>query len=727
MPQIPGYEERIAPQGFIGTQASPTDFGAQVGAAVQGIGARLGEASEAIQKVEEDQGSLWAYNATSAEHLKLRQQFKERVDTLDPKAQDFMPKVQQLSVDFQKQINDSADTLIGQAPTKAARRFVAAHMAESNKVLMTEAFNTQARINGEYTANQLAQGVDSDGRDLFTSPTPENLQRALTNMRAAADNLKSVDPATKLKIMEGAERNLRKAMAKGAANVNARGVIADAGSSNENLLLNAYESLIQKSNPSGAQVLVSKETMQKAPEIVQAAAGTGLPVQILAAQVDTGAKGEPAEQAQAMSQLLVHYGGDFEKALAAYHSGVEAIDGAIGTLGTSWKSGAPAEALQYMTTVLDKSAHTPPAGPAGPRPVQPLLTEVPATSRTPGKGIFEGLTWEDQVEITHDALQNVRLELEIARSRNELANQMDRKAREESMSKYSQRILMPSKYGGTITWEEIAADKTLGYDERMQLSETMRVRAQRSETEGNPGLYRDLYFRIISKDGDPNKIYSADVIRDAFKRGLSPAQTSSLLNTFHGMKDDTGSTFHRKFADVAKYADSYFRGRPQYLANPDQAKLAFDKWKRDAEDMFEADRAAGKNPADRLDARDPRNYIADKTRLDAVVHTPAEVLELGAHLAGQLDQTDIPKPGEEMAGDNGQIYVFMPDKKASNYKPTYNDGRDPKNWVPKAKAEDMAAGAPKTEEEIRQTAIGSQGLLIGGAISKLISKKKEAE
>lgn len=208
MPQIQDYTTQVQPQGAVNAQATPNDFGAQVGQGVAQVGAAVSDAGSAAFKVEQDQGRIWAYEASSKQYESLKQDFKQRVNSLDPNDPDFSTKAGNLTSDFSQQIDQSTQDLMSSAPSKSAARIVASHMAMNGRSLLNYGMGEQARIAGEYTGKLVQDGTKSDQDSISADPSDANYQRILSNRTAMVGGLTTVDPVQKMKWQADIEHGL---------------------------------------------------------------------------------------------------------------------------------------------------------------------------------------------------------------------------------------------------------------------------------------------------------------------------------------------------------------------------------------------------------------------------------------------------------------------------------------------------------------------------------------
>lgn len=208
MPVIQDYTTQVTPQGGISAQATPNDFGAQIGQGAQQLGAGIGEAGDQAFKVEQDQGRIWAYEASSKQYEGLKQGFQDKVNALDPNDPGFPAATSKLTSDFSAQIDQSTQQLMDAAPSKSARRILGAYSARSSRSLLNYGMGEQARITGEYTGKLVQDGLKSDQDSLSADPSDANYNRILDQRKDMIGGLNTVDPVAKMKWQENAEHSM---------------------------------------------------------------------------------------------------------------------------------------------------------------------------------------------------------------------------------------------------------------------------------------------------------------------------------------------------------------------------------------------------------------------------------------------------------------------------------------------------------------------------------------
>lgn len=208
MPQVQDYGTQVVPQGSISAQATPQDFGSQIGQADQQFSAAVGDAGQAVNKAAQDQGRIWAYEASSKQYESLKQNFQSQVNSLDPNDPEFTAKASRLTSDFSQQIDQATQDLMSAAPTKSAARIAASHMAMNGRSLLNYGVGEQARITGEYTGKLVNDGLKSDQDSIAGDASNDNYNRVLHNRTSMIGGLTTVDPVAKMKWQDQIEHSM---------------------------------------------------------------------------------------------------------------------------------------------------------------------------------------------------------------------------------------------------------------------------------------------------------------------------------------------------------------------------------------------------------------------------------------------------------------------------------------------------------------------------------------
>jgi len=206
--EIPTYTQQVTPQGGINAEATPADFGAQVGQATENLGAGVGQAADYAYRLEQDQGRVWAYEASSKSFENLKLGFQQKVNSLDPNDPQFSDKVSSLTSDFSQQIDQATADLQNAAPSHSAARIVASHAMFNGRSLLNYAMGEQARLTGAYTGKLVSDGMKSDQDSIAADPSDANFNRVLANRTAMIGGMATVDPVAKIKWQSEFEHSL---------------------------------------------------------------------------------------------------------------------------------------------------------------------------------------------------------------------------------------------------------------------------------------------------------------------------------------------------------------------------------------------------------------------------------------------------------------------------------------------------------------------------------------
>ncbi|VWC96062.1 hypothetical protein BLA39750_02233 [Burkholderia lata] len=197
--EIPTYTSQVTPQGGINAEATPADFGSQVGAATEQLGQGVGRAGDFAWRLEQDQGTVWAYEAASKSFAGMKQQFRDKVNSLDPNDPEFSSKVGSLTNDLSSQIDQQTQALQDSAPSHSAARIVAKLSAFNSRDLLNYGMGEQSRLTGAYTGKLVSDGMKSDQDSIAADPSDANFNRIMTTRMAMIGSLSTVDPTMKMK------------------------------------------------------------------------------------------------------------------------------------------------------------------------------------------------------------------------------------------------------------------------------------------------------------------------------------------------------------------------------------------------------------------------------------------------------------------------------------------------------------------------------------------------
>ena len=220
------YTSQILAGGTDTAQATPMDMGAGIGQGLDNVGRGLGQVADAANEVDQDQGRIWAATAVSQKELQLRQGFQSHVDSLDPTSADYPAQVKGLADNANTAMADAQSDLMAQAPSSSARRFVGEHMAFANLRMADTAVQTQAALNANYTTGLVQQGVKADTDLIAASPDNDTVARLLQKQHDTIVNLGTINPDTKLRLLQGVQHQYSVAQATSVMSANPSAFLA---------------------------------------------------------------------------------------------------------------------------------------------------------------------------------------------------------------------------------------------------------------------------------------------------------------------------------------------------------------------------------------------------------------------------------------------------------------------------------------------------------------------
>jgi hypothetical protein len=195
--RIDPYEQQTLAGGSINTDVPAGAFGMGAARGLQDLAQGASQLGDSINRVEEDQGRIWAATAVSQKELALQQTFQQRVNSLDPTDPDYAKKIASLTEDTHGDIEQAQTDLMDQAPGRYAKRFVGVHMANAGLRLNDFAMRTQAQLNGDYTKGLVQDGIKADSDILAATPDNDTYGRLLQKQHDAVAGLSTIPPNVK--------------------------------------------------------------------------------------------------------------------------------------------------------------------------------------------------------------------------------------------------------------------------------------------------------------------------------------------------------------------------------------------------------------------------------------------------------------------------------------------------------------------------------------------------
>src|SRR6185436_1284142 len=147
MPQIQTYDDHIAPQGGLNVQASPADFGAQIGQATERFGG-------AVQGVAEE---IHQYNTTqdvTNVHVNMAKARAEWTKTYQDRANSAQPGDETFAPTMMKDMADYFQKGAASATTPAGKRLWAQMSASMTSEFGVRAVDTQGDLAAKDAVNK---------------------------------------------------------------------------------------------------------------------------------------------------------------------------------------------------------------------------------------------------------------------------------------------------------------------------------------------------------------------------------------------------------------------------------------------------------------------------------------------------------------------------------------------------------------------------------------------
>lgn len=213
---------------------------------------------------------------------------------------------------------------------------------------------------------------------------------------------------------------------------------------------------------------------------------------------------------------------------------------------------------------------------------------------------------------------------------------------------------------GTTSARAILDDPDLRPATREHLVSYMEARTKSlagADKRSNPGAVRDLWMRINAPDGDPNKIYGADPIFEAVKKGdINTTDADRLNSQLANSKDENNRSFSTRLNGRLQTVASAMRSSPVYQNQPELAAAIQNTMIAEVERESLRLRKEGKNPDVLLDPNSKDYYFTPnriKTVADDVQKQAAQLNPSSVDLRTKPDAAMEISVGQPFIDPNG--------------------------------------------------------------------------
>lgn len=518
MADIKPYTERVAAQGQLNVQASPSDFGAQVGAALGTVGSGITSVADAMYQQQVQQETTKVYTDTAEAQVKLMGDLKERIQNAEPGDLTFVSS-------FKQNIDDTLEKLSSNYTTPAAQREFARMSAAINRDFLSQAIAQQGKLVADGVRVDNAKILSANGSVVFNSPGM--LDSVIATRNSQIDNPESIygqlPKSERERLKMENEQELRKAAMMGQVTQNPELFMAKVSPETLKKFSAADRTVtsLTTSTPN-----VNGKVAGLAPVITENANKFGVDANILTAQLmqESGGKtgavspkgaagisqfvpGTAARynvdvnddnssirgQANYMSDLLQMFGGDYAKALAGYNWGEGNVQKAINKLGVNWMSAAPKETRDYVGAIMKNAG------------VQAATGQPPVYDMEPAKigdRNFDALPWHDQYQILQTAQQHVSANQ--VRAQHNIAETERRRKQAESEE---MKVMLVKLEAGELTPDMVLQSKVLDASSSMVMLNAIRTKANRLD-DTKPEVLNTVIQQVVSgKITDPQEMW----------------------------------------------------------------------------------------------------------------------------------------------------------------------------------------------------------------------------
>lgn len=682
--KIRSYDQQYEAQGSIQAQASPGDFGSQVGAAEQGAGDDLQRSADILTDLNNAKDQVWRDNTVSDFQL---QQFQALQNAkTDP---DFAKKYGadggNFATAFSDQLDDKINDTVDEAPSNRSSRMLQQQLNGVKVGLMGHAIQFQAEAGGAYMTDQASQMMQNDAK--LVTQAPGMASSVLDRGKTAIAGMPLLSPEKKTDLLRSYEQNISLAAGKGLVLHQPENVLASIApdvlgtfKQTPRVLANTNIPVTSALPPTS----VSPGVAQYSGLINSAAATHNVDPNFITAQLDQESHGnpnainnddiavtghpsigiaqfqpataaqygvtDPTDPKQAipgmaayMSDLLKQFGGDYRKAAAAYNWGPGNLTSAIATYGDKWLDHAPQSTQDYVSSIFAKAA-----------PVSAAETSLNGLQQQQNAGEpsraptnpdwFNNLNWQQQFEIVHEAEQGVRA--------NQVRDSQTLALQKQQHENQQQQLMndMFNRIGAKDNPLSVAEVRQSGLD--YQGKEHMLTAIQsvnRGENATDPQVFNDLFQRINLPNGDPNKLADDRNLVQYMGNGLSYESVQQLRKELQGRNTPDGAAL----ADLKKNFFSMAKGQidgSTFISNDPIGKQKFYEFQQNVISTLEKEQRAG---GDVLDMFNPQSKRYLGKSISQYQRSPAQQMsDYSSFMTGVASptKTSAPRqPGESPA------------------------------------------------------------------------------
>lgn len=666
MPEIKTYDDHVAAQGGIDARATPNDFGAQVGQAMQGLGESIDRFGQMVHERDVTNDVTNAHVTAAKERAAWQQELQDRANAAQPGDDTFAPK---LMDDIGKRMND----LSGQFKTRQGQQTFARMSADMTSMFGQEAIGIQGRLAGEAAKNQfhelgnslgsvaaqdhtqweslVKQGTaaidDPNGRFAkVPQPTREAFKQSLQE-QIKFDAAKGFARRYPNAVLGSLPEELRGTMTAVVANQPRPGLPPDLGASRVKpygqqqvdglaKAVNApspYDQLFKDAaqlyNLDWRELKLRAAAESSFDPKAQSSQGAQGVMQLMPATaralgVDAS---DPKAAIFGAAKLLAGYrtkaDGDMTKVDMMYYGGESGTAWGANTRQYAANLAAARQTVGLGSQVPPEAFAPTPAAQAGAaQDWKKPSTGIGFIDSLPADKFFQVLTEAEHYQKAYDS-HNERSRLE--------AERLKKQQQDQIMTGFLQRVVDPANaQGGALTEQEIINAPQLMWEQRQHMVQYKMARERelsaQAEAKTNPLEVRSLMLQIHAADNDPAKTYNMDPVMESYRLGrISTGEMRMLRTEVEQLRDGTTSGFQK---DVQNARNAVYSALTRSIIGQTQPEVAADaayRFNQDMEQRIAALRKENKDPRILLDPKS-RDYLLAPERVQSFMQGGSKVV-----------------------------------------------------------------------------------------------------